>query len=104
MIINLVQNALDALTDRQQGIEVSVTYSKSKQEISVHVRDEGCGIPQDQLKFINDPFYTTKRESGGTGLGLSVSNRIINDHHGRLEVNSDVGKGTTFTLVLPAYS
>ena len=70
------------------------------------VRDYGCGIPADKLPRIFDAFYTTKSGpdasgKGGTGLGLSLCRDIIEAHHGRIRVDSTVGKGTAFTLKLP---
>ena len=66
------------------------------------IRDEGVGIPPENLAHVTDPFFTTKRESGGTGLGLSVSAGIVKDHHGKLEFRSTPGEGTTAILTLPA--
>jgi two-component system sensor histidine kinase AtoS len=63
------------------------------------VRDTGSGIPPETLPKIFDPFFTTKAE--GTGLGLSISHGIVHDHRGTLEVRSEVGKGSTFTLTFP---
>jgi signal transduction histidine kinase len=65
----------------------------------VAVSDTGRGIPPQNLPNIFRPFYTTK--GGGTGLGLSLARRIVEDHHGRIEVASAVGKGSTFTVLLP---
>jgi len=65
------------------------------------VHDEGIGIPLEHLSHLSDPFFTTKRESGGTGLGLSVSTTIIRDHGGTLEFASQPGEGTIVTLTLP---
>lgn len=67
----------------------------------LEVRDEGCGILKEHLFHLTDPFFTTKREQGGTGLGLSVSAGIVEDHKGRLVFKSSPGKGTTVTLALP---
>jgi signal transduction histidine kinase len=65
----------------------------------IEVADNGRGIPADHLPHIFRPFYTTKGE--GTGLGLSLARRIVEDHQGRINVTSTVGKGTTFAVVLP---
>jgi signal transduction histidine kinase len=64
------------------------------------VRDEGTGIPRDYLDRIMDPFFTTKREQGGTGLGLSLALSILTDHGGQLSFESGPGYGTTATVVL----
>jgi polar amino acid transport system substrate-binding protein len=68
----------------------------------VRVADEGVGIAPEHLARLADPFFTTKRQSGGTGLGLSVSEGIVKEHGGRLEFASRVGAGTIVTLTLPA--
>jgi len=65
------------------------------------IRDEGCGIPREHLSRLTDPFFTTKRDSGGTGLGLSVSAGIIKEHGGRIEFRSEIGVGTTVTVFFP---
>jgi signal transduction histidine kinase len=67
----------------------------------VEIRDTGSGIPAAVLPKIFDPFFTTKREGEGTGLGLSVSLGIVERHGGKILVDSEVGKGTVFTLWLP---
>jgi signal transduction histidine kinase len=67
--------------------------------VRLAVQDTGSGIPAEILPKIFDPFFTTK--SDGTGLGLSISHGIAQDHHGTLEVQSEVGRGSTFTLTLP---
>ncbi|MEI7818426.1 MAG: HAMP domain-containing sensor histidine kinase, partial [Desulfuromonadales bacterium] len=65
------------------------------------VTDEGLGIAPEHIPHLTDPFFTTKRESGGTGLGLSVSATIVKEHNGTLEFTSTPGNGTTVTLTLP---
>ena len=67
------------------------------------IRDDGIGIPDEHLPHIFEPFYTTK-ESGGSGLGLAISQNIVERHGGTIEVNSVVGQGTTFKIVLPVDS
>jgi signal transduction histidine kinase len=69
--------------------------------IKIEMADTGIGIPQKDLERIFEPFYTTKKVGEGTGLGLSVSYGIINKHHGSISVESEVGKGTIFTIELP---
>lgn len=100
VFINLIQNACQALENNQQAIHVFTAYDPSVKRVIIGVKDEGPGIPSENLKFIMDPFFTTRRNTGGTGLGLSVSSGIIQGHHGELNVESTVGKGTTFTVLL----
>ncbi len=99
VIMNLVQNACEALPNRRQA--VMVRTSSEGDYVVVQVQDEGCGIPADQLPRVMDPFYTSKRSTGGTGLGLSVSVGIVKDHGGTLSLASGIGEGTTATLRLP---
>ena len=77
------------------------TFNPSPAQLSIQISDTGVGIAADQLKRIFDPFYTTKAVGMGTGLGLSLSYGIVEKHRGRIEVQSEVGKGTTFRIVLP---
>jgi polar amino acid transport system substrate-binding protein len=70
--------------------------------VLLQVQDEGVGIQPQDLPHLTDPFFTTRREQGGTGLGLSVSARIVREHGGHLEFNSTPGRGTSVTLRLPA--
>ena len=101
VLINLLQNSCQALTNRKQGILVKTYYNKEKYCLEVTVQDEGMGIAQENLYKLKDPFFTTKRESGGTGLGLSVSSTIIREHNGILDFESEPGKGTTAIISLP---
>lgn len=101
VIINLVQNACQALPDSKKGIFVSVKFDKKRSNIVVSVRDEGTGIPPDALLHITDPFFTTKHDSGGVGLGLSISLKIIKEHGGRMHFDSEIGAGTTIEIILP---
>jgi PAS domain S-box-containing protein len=101
VIINLVQNACQALENNKQAIGVSISYDKKNQQVKIKVEDEGVGIDPESIKFITDPFFTTRREQGGTGLGLSVSARIIRDHGGTLHIQSEPGKGSVFIVALP---
>jgi two-component system NtrC family sensor kinase len=70
--------------------------------VEILFADTGCGIPPEQIKRIFEPFFTTKNEQEGTGLGLSVSYGIVADHGGEISVQSEVGRGSTFTVSLPA--
>lgn len=101
VIVNLLLNACQSLPDKNSGVEISTTYDSDRQSCVIRVKDEGCGISEENLSHITDPFFTTKRESNGTGLGLSLSHRIIKDYSGTLEFSSEVNKGTTISVYLP---
>ncbi|GFO68126.1 hypothetical protein GMLC_17050 [Geomonas limicola] len=102
VIINLLTNACHALPEKSRGIWLSTGYDEARGEVTITVRDEGCGITRDDGSRIMEPFFTTKLDTGGTGLGLSICCSIVKDHLGRLEYLSEPGSGTTFTVRLPA--
>ncbi|GFO60134.1 hypothetical protein GMST_24590 [Geomonas silvestris] len=102
VIINLLTNACHALPEKGRGIWLATGYDEARGEVIITVRDEGCGITRDDGSRIMEPFFTTKLDSGGTGLGLSICCSIVKDHSGRLEYDSEPGRGTTFTVRLPA--
>jgi len=77
--------------------------STRRRWIYLSVADSGCGIPEANLPRLFDPFFTTKRQGEGTGLGLSISYGIVQRHGGRIDVVSELGVGSTFTVVLPVY-
>jgi signal transduction histidine kinase len=79
--------------------KITVSLSSRDNSVVVEVADNGRGIAPDHLPNIFRPFYTTKGD--GTGLGLSLARRIVEDHQGRIDVTSTVGKGTTFAVILP---
>lgn len=101
VIINLIQNACQALPDIRRGLSLSTSYNEKMHSIVVKVQDEGIGIPPEVLSHITDPFFTTKSDSGGIGLGLSISSRIVKEHGGTLTFTSEPGKGTTTEIILP---
>ncbi len=101
VLVNLVQNACQALDSREESVTLKIYFDDVRQKILLQVSDEGCGMPENLLGKITDPFFTTRREEGGTGLGLSVSTRIIEEHNGIMKVNSEPGKGSVFTVELP---
>jgi PAS domain S-box-containing protein len=101
VVINLLTNACQALTGRDQAVEVTTRCNEGDSSVTLTIRDEGCGIKPEIIKNIFDPFFTTKRDAGGTGLGLAISYGIVKDHHGSLTVESGEGTGTVFTMTLP---
>lgn len=96
VLLNLLKNARESQADE---IVLSASSGCDTSGIQISIRDNGCGIEQDQLDQIFQAFHTTKQE--GTGLGLSLSKRIIEAHHGTLTVTSAPGEGSTFTVFLP---
>src|SRR5207244_5655905 len=104
ILLNLIINARQAMP-RGGRLRLEVSENPQTQMAEIRVGDTGIGIPPDQLRLILEPFYTTKEPDehghGGTGLGLSVCRQIIEQHQGRIRVESVVGKGSTFTVKLP---
>lgn len=98
VVLALVINAIDAMP--QEGNLWITTRLKSESAVELVIRDDGIGIPVEHLPHIFEPFYTTK-EAGGSGLGLAISENIIERHGGTIGVDSVVGQGTTFKIVLP---
>lgn len=84
----------------QTGVIAIETISDGD-NIKMKFTDTGQGIPPENMERLFEPGFTTKPPNQGTGLGLSICRRIIDEHHGMIEVESQVGKGTTFTIVLP---
>jgi signal transduction histidine kinase len=104
VLLNLVINARQAMP-RGGRLRIEVRENARTDMAEISVTDSGVGIPPEGLRLIFEPFYTTKEPDenghGGTGLGLSVCRQIIDQHHGRIRVESLVGKGSTFTIKLP---
>ena len=102
VVLNLLLNAADAMRGREAGaIVVHTEYSPPDGFVALRVTDNGEGIPRENLARIFDPFFTTKSDGKGVGLGLAVSYGIVQAHGGDIEVESQVGAGTTFTVSLP---
>ena len=97
--INIIMNAIEAIDGKEGEINISTRYKDG--EFVIQIRDNGPGIPENQVGKIFEPFFTTKSPVKGTGLGLSVVHRIIKSHGGRIMVESQVGRGTQFTIILP---
>lgn len=105
VLINLLVNARQAMPEGGT-IRLSIEHDRVSQHVVIGVRDTGSGIPMDQLPKIFDAFYSSKAGpdetgKGGTGLGLAVCREIVEAHHGRIRVESSVGKGTLFIIRLP---
>ena len=100
VFMNLLTNAADAVAG-EGDIWVTTSHGESEDCVRIRIEDNGRGIPEENIRKLFAPFFTTKDVGEGTGLGLSVSNGIVERHGGRLEVESQVGKGSAFTVVLP---
>jgi signal transduction histidine kinase len=104
ILLNLIINARQAMP-RGGRLRIELRENPLTQMAEISVSDTGVGIPPEQLRLIFEPFYSTKEPDenghGGSGLGLSVCRQIIEQHHGRIRVESVVGKGSTFTVKLP---
>lgn len=98
VFINILKNAVESMP---RGGEIIIHYSTSEKQDEIYVKfsDQGIGIPEDRLKKIGEPFYTTKEQ--GTGLGLMLSYKIIESHKGRMTIQSEINKGTTIEIILP---
>jgi signal transduction histidine kinase len=101
VFMNLLTNAAQAIRLSGQGGAIRITTSRRGASVVIAISDDGPGIPEDVLPRIFDPFFTTKDVGEGSGLGLSIVHGIIERHGGSISVASEVGKGTTFTVVLP---
>jgi two-component system, NtrC family, sensor kinase len=100
VVLAMVINAIDALP---QGGNLWISTQSADNQILLTIRDDGIGIPDEHLAHIFEPFYTSK-ESGGSGLGLAISQNIVERHGGTIEVDTIVGRGTTFRVLLPVDS
>jgi signal transduction histidine kinase len=96
VLINVLKNGIEAMPD---GGRLEVSASLQGEEIIIQIRDEGVGLTREQLRQAGEPFFTTKAQ--GTGLGLMMCRRIMEQHHGRLQLESEPGAGTRVSLTLP---
>ncbi len=99
MFLNIITNAAQAI--ETQGEIAITTKLHGSNHVAIRIADTGCGIPEENLSKIRDPFFTTKEVGTGTGLGLSIVDEIIRSHYGELQIESVVGKGSAFTVILP---
>jgi signal transduction histidine kinase len=102
VFMNLLTNAAQALGEQERGGVIKIETGKTGEKVVITVADDGPGIPRDVLPRIFDPFFTTKDVGQGSGLGLSIVHGIIERHGGTISVDSELGKGTKFTVTLPA--
>lgn len=100
VVLNLCKNAVEAMENTENPrMEIETGYNEKENEMYIRVTDNGKGISADELKNIGNAFYTTKEK--GTGLGLYLCRQIVKEHGGRIDVESEPGKGTSFTVWLP---
>jgi two-component system NtrC family sensor kinase len=99
VLVNLVRNAVEAGGGKAK---VLIRSAWNDNDVQVTVSDSGCGMDNEQLAHVFDPLYTTRRQHGGSGLGMSIAYGIVQRHGGRMEVQSELGEGTTITIILPA--
>jgi signal transduction histidine kinase len=102
-LINLIFNAMEAMPDGGRLI-IRTFHDAWRNQLRLEVEDTGVGIPEDKVSQIFEPFFSTKSQDKGVGLGLSVVYGIIKEHRGSIYVKSDVGKGTNFILRFPLES
>jgi two-component system, NtrC family, sensor kinase len=100
VLLALVMNAIDAMP-RGGNLQLRLNSSPQAGAVQLQVADDGAGIPPDVLPHLFEPFFTTKEQGRGVGLGLAISRSIVERHGGRIEVQSELGRGTTFTITLP---
>jgi two-component system NtrC family sensor kinase len=101
VILNILVNAVQAMGERGT-LTLTTRGGADGREVEIAIADTGCGIPPDVIDRIFDPFFTTKQGGQGTGLGLAIAYGIVTRHRGHISVQSEVGRGTTFTIRLPA--
>jgi signal transduction histidine kinase len=100
VFINLLLNAVQAMEEGGE-LRIEAENRDDGRHVEVRVRDTGCGISPEILPQLFYPYFTTK--AGGTGIGLAISQKIINDHKGMIKIDSEEGRGTTVTVVLPTF-
>ena len=103
LFLNLIDNAIKY---NKSGGRVTISIVRENNFVNVSIADTGIGIPKDEINLIFERFYrvdkTRTRDTGGTGLGLSIAKSIAESHNGRIEVESELGKGSKFSVILPA--
>ncbi|HHT9130838.1 MAG TPA: sensor histidine kinase, partial [Candidatus Brocadiaceae bacterium] len=114
VIINITNNAVFAMKEvagdehfgvhRKGVLTIGTNFHADKESVEIFIKDTGVGISKSDAGKIFDPFFTTRKDGKGTGLGLSISYGIVKMHDGSIEVESELGKGTTFRILLPLKS
>jgi len=105
LLVNILLNAIQSfIPDSERTAQINVSVSELNNKTVLKVTDTGCGMSDDIKNKVYDPFYTTKPVGKGTGLGLSISYSIIEDHEGTMELKTEVGVGSTFSILLPIVS
>lgn len=101
VVVNIVMNALQALEEKSCGVTIETKIDTESNSVSLTVTDEGKGISEEDMDKVYLPFYSTKKATGGSGLGLSIVERIVQDHNGAMKISSEPGKGCMVNISLP---
>ena len=102
VLVNLILNALESLPDKKHGVKITTRAAQGGDSVEIEVSDEGSGMPEEVRERALEPFFSTRLDKGGTGLGLTICNSIIREHEGRMSVESNVGEGTVIRLRFPS--
>ena len=108
VFVNLILNSLDAIIEKKENYskiqgEISISINSTSEKIYIHLKDNGIGIPENVKDKIFNPFFTSKKEGKGTGIGLSISYNLIEEHKGNITFSSSINKGTEFIIELPVF-
>ncbi len=101
VFMNIINNAIQAIPEEKEDAEIVLYTEETSDDINIRIKDNGVGIPDEVKNRIWEPFFTTKAVGVGTGLGMSISYSIIEKHNGRIELESEIGKGTEFIISIP---
>ncbi|HEY1483011.1 MAG TPA: ATP-binding protein [Candidatus Acidoferrum sp.] len=104
VVLALVMNAIDAMSSNGGNLTLVTRVVAGTADVQIEVRDDGVGMPPEILANMFEPFFTTKERGRGLGLGLAISRNIVERHQGKIEVSSELGKGTTFKITLPVHA
>ena len=101
VFMNILNNALQAMPEEKKDGEITIYTEEAENEVVVRIKDNGIGISDEIKDRIWEPFFTTKEVGVGTGLGMSITYGIIEKHGGKIDLYSEIGKGTEFVITLP---